>query len=163
MLISYGTRYLFVERLRRLFGGMPCRLQVAALPWRMGSAGIEVMLVTSRETRRWVLPKGWREKQETNSQAAAREAAEEAGVTGSIAGIEIGRYFYSKRLRNGMEWRCEVLVYPLEVDREAAKWPERRKRTRHWFPAHEAARLVDERDLAELIAGFTSDPRKFAA
>ena len=138
-------------------------MQVAALPWRKAEDGFEVLLVTSRGTGRWVLPKGWPEKREEPYEAAAREAAEEAGVDGTIARRAAGRFYYAKLLPSGMRWRCEVFVYPLEVDRVADKWPERKKRTRRWCSPQEAASLVAEPDLGELIAGFGVNPRKFAA
>ena len=101
-MISHGTRNLLVERLRRMFGAPPSRVQVAALPWRPSSRGIEIMLVTSRGTGRWVLPKGWPEKAETLSQAAEREAGEEAGITGGIARQPIGSSnTMSRRKRSG--------------------------------------------------------------
>ena len=164
MLITHRTRKEWTERLRRLLGGVPCRVQVAALPWRRrADGGYEVLMVTSRGTGRWVLPKGWPERREMPHQAAAREAQEEAGVAGAISGTELGRFYYFKQLPSGMEWRCEVHVYPMEVDQVADKWPERKKRTRQWFRPEDAAMLVQERDLAELIAGFGVNPRKFAA
>ena len=163
MLISHGRRKRLKERIRRFFGGVPCRVQVAALPWRKAEDGFEVLLVTSRGTGRWVLPKGWPEKREEPYEAAAREAAEEAGVDGTIARRAAGRFYYAKLLPSGMRWRCEVFVYPLEVDRVADKWPERKKRTRRWCSPQEAASLVAEPDLGELIAGFGVNPRKFAA
>lgn len=164
MLLSYGRRKRLAERIRLLFGGLPCRVQVAALPWRRADDGsFEVMLVTSRGTGRWVLPKGWPEKREHAHEAAAREAAEEAGVGGAISASEIGRFYYHKQLPSGMEWRCRVHVFPMEVDQVADKWPERKKRKRRWFRPQDAARLVAERDLSELIAGFGVNPRKFAA
>src|SRR5690606_39973493 len=110
-----------IDRLRRLFGGVPCRVQAAALPWRVGERGVEVMLVTSRGTGRWVLPKGWPENDEPLSEAAAREAAEEAGLTGAVAGRELGRFYYGKELPSGMRMRCEVRVFPMKVDRVADK------------------------------------------
>lgn len=163
MLMSHSGRKRLRERIRRFFGGVPCRMQVAALPWRKTNDGIEVLLVTSRGTGRWVLPKGWPERREEPYEAAAREAAEEAGIDGGIARREAGRYYYEKQLPSGMRWRCEVLVYPLEVDAMADKWPERKKRKRQWFAARDAARLVQEPDLGELIAAFSVNPRQFAA
>lgn len=164
MMIGPGRRSLFKERIRRLLGGMPPRVQVAALPWRdAGNDDGEVMLVTSRGTGRWVLPKGWPEKRELLHEAAAREAAEEAGVTGAITPEEIGRFYYGKALPSGLNWRCEVRVYLLHVETVADKWPERKHRTRRWFSPQEAATLVDEADLGELIAGFSANPRKSAA
>lgn len=163
MLLSHRARSRWTERIRRLFGGIPCRMQAAALPWRRTASGIEILLVTSRDSGRWVVPKGWPEGSEAFHQAAAREAAEEAGISGEIAETEIGRFYYGKRLRSGLERRCEVLVYPIEVEREHEKWPERKKRKRQWFAPHEAAKLVDEKDLGELITEFGVNPRKYAA
>jgi 8-oxo-dGTP pyrophosphatase MutT (NUDIX family) len=163
MLISHSARNRFIERLRRLFGGLPRRVQAAALPWRHTDAGIEVLLVTSRGTKRWITPKGWPELNERLHQAAAREAAEEAGVEGAISEREIGRYYYGKQMKSGLSWRCEVLVFPMEVTEVADKWPERKKRTRQWFSPHEAANLVEEKDLGELIVEFGVNPRKYAA
>ena len=70
------------------------------------------MLITSRDTGRWVLPKGWPEGREQLADTALREAAEEAGVAGAIAASEIGRYFYGKKLPSGLERRCEVRGLP---------------------------------------------------
>lgn len=152
------------ERVRRLFGGNPRRVQAAALPWRqVGPDGVvEVLLVTSRDTGRWVLPKGWPEGDETLAEAAAREAFEEAGVKGS-AGSDVGRFYYDKLRGTGIKWRCEVAIVPLEVKREAQKWPEKKKRTRKWCTPEEAASMVAERDLAEFIINFGHNPREIAA
>ena len=164
MLISHCTRNQIMERIRRLFGAPPSRLQAAALPWRIAASGeIEVLLVTSRGTGRWVLPKGWPEGAEELFDAAAREASEEAGVRGIVSSIEIGSYFYSKVLAGGVEKRCQVPLFPLEVTQEAERWPERRERERRWFSPSEAARLVAEPDLAELIVQYCVNPRKIAA
>ncbi len=163
MILSHTTRNRWRDRLRTLFGGVPCRVQVAALPWRLTERGVEIMLVTSRGTGRWVLPKGWPERSEELFDAAAREAAEEAGLAGAVARQEIGRFYYEKRLASGAEWRCEVHVFPLEVELVAEKWPERKQRKRGWFTVDEAATRVSEPDLGELIAAFALDPRRPAA
>jgi 8-oxo-dGTP pyrophosphatase MutT (NUDIX family) len=162
MLVSHNRRNHIAEGVRRLFGGKPCRQQVAALPWRKTKDGIEVMLVTSRDTHRWVLPKGWPEGSERPFDTAAREAGEEAGLRGTISQREIGRYFYGKVLPSGMERRCEVLVFPLQVDQMDVNWPEKEERERKWFCPAEAASLVKERDLGELISRFSLDPLKYA-
>jgi 8-oxo-dGTP pyrophosphatase MutT (NUDIX family) len=150
------------ERVRKLFGAVPCRLQVAALPFRFGETGVEIMLITSRDTGRWVLPKGWPEAREPLSEAAAREAGEEAGLSGTISHIEVGRYFYAKALSSGEDVPCEVLVYPLKVTEEASKWKERHERERRWFASEEAARMVAEPDLSQIIAAFSADPGQYA-
>ena len=151
-----------VERVRRLFGKAPCRLQAAALPWRKTADGVEIMLITSRDTGRWVLPKGWPDGDEDLSLAAAREAGEEAGLSGAVSRHEIGRYFYAKVLSSGEEVPCEVLVFPLEVDRIADKWKEKGQRKRKWVSPGKAARMLNEPDLCGLISAFGGN-RKFAA
>ncbi len=156
------TSNQLVERVRRLFGKAPRRLQVAALPWRTTEVGVEVMLITSRDTGRWVLPKGWPESSEAFYEAAAREAGEEAGLSGAVARREAGRYYYAKLLSSGEEVACEVLVFPLEVDRVADKWKEKRQRKRKWVSPSEAARMLNEPDLCRLIAAFGADPRRYA-
>lgn len=136
-------------------------MQVAALPWRRTEAGIEVMLITSRDSGRWVLPKGWPEKKEPLCDAAAREAAEEAGLTGAVSTRETGRYFYAKAKSSG-DIPCEVLVFPLEVDAVADKWKERRERIRKWVSAAEAAAMINEPDLGALIKAFCARTRRAA-
>jgi 8-oxo-dGTP pyrophosphatase MutT (NUDIX family) len=161
--MNQATSNHLVERVRRLFGGLPCRLQVAALPWRKTKSGVEVMLVTSRDTGRWVLPKGWPEFGEQFWEAAAREAGEEAGLKGAISSQEAGRYYYSKGLADGSDVRCEVLVYPLEVDDVADKWKEKGERKRKWVSPAKAAAMVAEADLGKVILAFAGKPRRIAA
>jgi 8-oxo-dGTP pyrophosphatase MutT (NUDIX family) len=129
------------------------RAQYAALPWRRAET-IEVMLVSSRETRRWVLPKGWPMKGRKPHDAAAQEALEEAGIEGKIAKSPVGTYRYIKRMKNGSAQPCQVTVFPFEVLREHMSWPEQHERIRRWFAANEAADAVDEPDLAEVIRAF---------
>jgi 8-oxo-dGTP pyrophosphatase MutT (NUDIX family) len=163
MFMDQLTSNPLVERVRRLFGKQPCRLQVAALPWRRKGDGVEVMLITSRESGRWVLPKGWPEDGESFHEAAAREAGEEAGLSGSISEQEIGRYFYAKQLTDGEEVPCEVLVYPLEVDKVAGKWKEKRQRKRKWVSPDAAVGMLKEPDLGTLVSAFGVNSHKFAA
>ncbi|MER9343178.1 NUDIX hydrolase [Mesorhizobium sp. M0601] len=162
MLTRPTTHNHLAERVRRLFGTVPSRLQVAALPWRDGGDGVEIMLITSRDTGRWVLPKGWPEAKEPLCEAAAREAGEEAGLRGTISHHEAGRYFYAKLLDSGEEVPCEVLVFPLQVDKVADRWKEKRARTRKWVSAAEAVRMVNEPDLSQIIAHFCADPHRFS-
>lgn len=154
MLLSHVTRKSVSDRVRLLFGGAPRHVQAAALPWRNGPNGIELMLITSRDTGRWILPKGWPEGEEDLWEAAAREASEEAGVEGSISPEAAGTYFYGKALESGFIRRCEVRVFPLEVSRMARKWPEKSVRTRKWVAPGEAAAMVEEQDLGELLVAF---------
>jgi 8-oxo-dGTP pyrophosphatase MutT (NUDIX family) len=119
---------------------------------RIGPDGYRlVLLITSRETRRWVLPKGWPRPGMPPYRQAAREAFEEAGVTGTVGRTPIGRYSYAKRLRNGRTIPCRVDVFPLAVEKTLDDWPERGQRDVAWFTLGEAATLVEEHDLAALL------------
>jgi 8-oxo-dGTP pyrophosphatase MutT (NUDIX family) len=124
------------------------RAQVAALPYR-GAAG-EVLLVSSRESRRWIVPKGWPIKGLKDHQAAEREAYEEAGVIGRIEKHPFGGYTYQKRLNHHLQ-PCRVMVYLLAVEREYEAWPEKHQRERRWMPTAEAASRVSEPGLASMI------------
>lgn len=131
------------------------RHQYAALPWRRGEdGGVQVLLITSRETRRWVIPKGWPIKGLNSKKSAAREAFEEAGVVGAIGKKKIGDYHYDKRLRSGRVQEVRVTVYPLRVKAEATMWPEHGQRDKLWTTVDEAAPLVIEPELRELIRAF---------
>jgi 8-oxo-dGTP pyrophosphatase MutT (NUDIX family) len=131
------------------------RAQFAALPWRKDANGhIEVLLITSRETRRWVIPKGWPIKKMTSAKSAAQEAFEEAGVRGKVAKRPIGTYAYDKRLKNGRLQHVRVAVFALQVDSEAELYPELGQREKLWLPPAEAARQVDEPELMVLLATF---------
>jgi 8-oxo-dGTP pyrophosphatase MutT (NUDIX family) len=125
--------------------------QVAALPFRLGEDGkMEVMLVTSRETRRFTLPKGWRMKGKSDHQAAAIEARQEAGVKGRMLKQSPGSYHYWKRLPTAFV-KVEVDVYLLAVEEEEKRWKEKLERSRAWLSPEEAALLVDEPELATLL------------
>ena len=129
------------------------RLQYAALAYRV-APDLEVLLVSSRETGRWVIPKGWPMKGLKPHAAAALEAFEEAGVKGTISKTPIGTYNYDKRLSDGDVITCTVEVFPMPVDLELAQWPEREQRTRQWFSPTAAAEAVEEDALKTLIGKF---------
>src|SRR5262249_48508559 len=115
------------------------RIQYAALPYRSNKSRTEVMLVTSRETRSWIIPKGWPHKGKSARQSAAREAFEEAGVVGAVARRPAGSFTYRKRLKSGRLVPCEVQVFPLKVRRQKKLWPERQQRKVKWVSAKKAA------------------------
>ena len=130
------------------------RRQVAALPYRKTAAGeIEVLLITSRETGRFIIPKGWPMKRLGDPDAAAREAYEEAGVTGKVKRKPIGAYSYWKRLAREFEL-LTVDVYLLEVREQREEWPEKGSRRLGWLKQKDAAALVDEPGLRTLIERF---------
>ncbi|GEO14364.1 NUDIX hydrolase [Microvirga aerophila] len=124
--------------------------QVAALPFRIKDGRIEVLLVTSRETKRWLIPKGWPMKGKKPHKAAAQEAVEEAGVKGEIKPKPLGHYDYWKRRAAHFDL-CRVDVYPLEVSKQLSSWREKGQRDARWFDVEEAAHQVLEPALAQLI------------
>lgn len=130
------------------------RRQVAALPWRRGRDGLEIMLVTSRETRRWVVPKGGRMPGKTDAEAAAIEAVEEAGVQGEVGDQPLGTFRYLKVLKRRAPRWCVVAVYPLEVIIQHGAWKEQAERDRVWMSVEQAAACVTEVDLADIIRNF---------
>ncbi len=137
--------------------GQPPRLQVAALCWRRSAKGLRVLLITSRDTGRWVIPKGWTMRNRTEAEAAAREAFEEAGLRGSVATRSLGVYTYLKSLGAGRKISCVVRVFPLEAREMLQVFPETGQRRAKWFEPKKAARRVAEHDLAVMIRDFDPD------
>lgn len=132
------------------------RAQYGALPYRHRDGALEVLLIASRETRRWVIPKGWPMRGRKPHRAAEREAYEEAGVVGRIGKEPLGSYGYGKRLADGSVVPCEVGVYPLAVKRRRRHWPERAERGKgRWMTPEKAARSVQEPGLAALIRALS--------
>jgi 8-oxo-dGTP pyrophosphatase MutT (NUDIX family) len=131
------------------------RLQAAALPFRR-SPELEILLVSSLDTGRWIIPKGWPMKGRKNFETASREAYEEAGVKGDIASRPAGSFHYDKRKRNGAVWRCMVEVFPLEVKHQNRSWPEKSARKTHWFAWDQAAEMVDDPGLGDIIRAFAA-------
>ena len=135
------------------------REQVAALPFRKSPSGeIEILLITSRETRRFIIPKGWRMKSKKPWQAAAIEARQEAGVKGDVSAKPFGTYTYWKRMARYFQL-IDVEVYPLEVKKESSKWREKDERQRKWLTVADAALLIDEPELVSLVLEFGGGPR----
>lgn len=127
-------------------------IQTGALPWRLaGKKGIEVLLVTSRRSGRWTIPKGWPMPGKTLAEAAAQEAFEEAGVKGTVSPEPIGCFRHIKQKLVSGDLEVNIIVHPLWVDREYPKWPELGERKRRWFTPKNAARRVDSAELRKLI------------
>ncbi len=114
-----------------------------------------MLLVTTRRSRRWIIPKGWPIKGLKPAKSAAREAFEEAGVRGRVGGKAVGRFTYKKVLDElGVEANCEVKVYPLLVERQSATWPEFGQRITQWVEPGKAVAMIKEPDLKQLVAAF---------
>jgi len=132
--------------------GRSAGIQYGALPYRVHKdATLEVLLITSRETKRWIIPKGWPIRGLKPGEAAAREAYEEAGVRGRV-GRSLGNYTYRKFSPDRQAfYPCEVRVYPLAVTKQLKDWPEARERKARWYSMSEAVSLVAEDGLREII------------
>lgn len=134
----------------------PVREQYGALCYRLKKkrSAVEILLITSRDTGRWVIPKGWPMDGKSASAAAEREAWEEAGVKGKISAEPIGSYHYMKGLPEGLKVDCLVRVYPLVVDDVFKNFPEKGERRAEWVECAEAASRVQEPGLKTLILAF---------
>jgi 8-oxo-dGTP pyrophosphatase MutT (NUDIX family) len=139
------------------------RVQYGALPYRLADdSSLEVLLVTTRRTRRWIIPKGWPIRGLTPPKSAAREAFEEAGVRGKIGAKAIGRFTYDKLIDEaGVSATCEVKVFPLLVKSQSEVWPESEQRVARWAEPGEAAAMIKETNLRKLVSAFAK--RKAAA
>ncbi len=133
--------------------------QVGALPIRLHADGfVEVMLVTSRETRRWIIPTGWPAPTIEPREVAVREARDAAGLIGAASSDPFGEFTYDKRLSSGVILPCRVSVYLLRVTGQLDRWPERGQRECSWLTSREAARRVCNLSLQRLIARVGRSP-----
>lgn len=133
------------------------RTQFGALCWRRKNGKVQILLVTSKKSRRWIIPKGWPQHGATPAEAAITEAWEEAGVSGKAKTVCLGIFSYVKALPDDESLPCVVAVFPLKVASLARDWPEKRLRKRKWVSPKKAAVLVQERELAGILVNF--DPR----
>jgi 8-oxo-dGTP pyrophosphatase MutT (NUDIX family) len=129
-------------------------IQYAALPYRLEAGRVRILLITSRETRRWVIPKGWPMSGLKPQDAAAAEAAEEAGIIGEVEPKPFGSYRYLKRLKRKQAIAVQVIVFPFRVDAQVEAWKEQDQRSMSWFRYQRAASLVAEPSLRRLIREF---------
>jgi 8-oxo-dGTP pyrophosphatase MutT (NUDIX family) len=133
----------------------PNKFQVAALCYRKSDGGKDVLLITSRGTGRWILPKGWPMDDKSASESARIEAWEEAGVIAGQVGDEpLGAFDYIKDRDEGLPTPCDTYVYPVEVAEIAAEYPEADERERRWMSAADAADLVEEDGLKDILRNF---------
>jgi 8-oxo-dGTP pyrophosphatase MutT (NUDIX family) len=139
-------------------------VQYAALPWRRTGDVLEVLLITSLKTHRWIVPKGWPLEGKSPCASAAQEAMEEAGISGAIASAPLGSFRYHKLRKNGETVSCKVDVFPMEVSHQRRSWTEKHRRELRWCSIDEAIRRVSEPGLRRLIAKFAGGvaPRRAA-
>lgn len=139
-----------------LLGRRPVLMQVGAV-CRDPASG-NVLLITSRDTGRWVIPKGWPMEGRSLASAAMQEAWEEGGVQGVVDPVETGRYSYGKVQDSGFSIPVEVRVFTVWVDRLADDFPESGQRRRRWFTPAKAAALVGEKGLKKLLRDLPEMP-----
>ena len=129
------------------------RTQFAALCYRVKDDKLQFLLITSRKSGRWIVPKGWPMDGETPMDAAATEAYEEAGVRGKIQPRPVGVFSYY-RVKSSNELPCIAVVYPLKVKKVLNRWPERKERERKWVSRKKAMAMIDDPDLCAIIERF---------
>ena len=132
----------------------PSNVKYAALPWRRAEGAIEILLVTTRKTRRWIVPKGWPLAGRTPSECAALEALEEAGVLGEVAAETLGSFHYNKRRKSGEIVPCKVHVFAMQVVRQRRRWAEKSARETCWCSLEDALARVADPGLRRIIAKF---------
>lgn len=134
----------------------PPRQQYAALCYRLSetNAEPEVLLLTSRDTGRWVIPKGWPMAHKKAHAVAEQEAYEEAGVKGTVEKAPFGYYGYEKKLNSGINVPCRVQVHLLKVSEMQDSFPEKESRRLEWVSPREAGKRVNEPELKALMLAF---------
>ncbi len=133
------------------------RTQFGAICYRIQRDKVQILLITSRGSKRWIVPKGWPMDGATPVEAVLREAYEEAGVEGKVTGHCVGIYSYVKPLTGQDELPCVVALYPVRVMRLERDFPERSQRKRKWVSLKKAAGLIDQPELRQILKDF--DPR----
>lgn len=141
----------------RVQSKMDIRSQFGALCYRLQKGKCEVLLITSRGTGRWIIPKGWPEFGQGATETAKIEAWEEAGVTGRLSDRCVGLYSYKKVLEKDKSLPCIVMVFPIATKKLARDYPEAKQRKRKWFSRKKAAKKVREPELARILRNF--DPK----
>jgi 8-oxo-dGTP pyrophosphatase MutT (NUDIX family) len=131
-------------------------VQYAALPYRVRNGVLEILLITTRRTHRWIVPKGWPIDGHPPHDSAASEALEEAGISGEISNRPLGFYRYEKLRKSGETLPCKVSVFAMRVTRQRRSWAEKDTRQTRWCSAQQAAELVGERGLRPLILKFAA-------
>ena len=143
--------------------GMKTKKQFSALPYIVFRNHIEVLLITRRRSKRWIIPKGWPEEHLTPSKLAALEAFEEAGLKGRVGKRKIGNFNYVKRLDANNSVICDVDVFAMKVTAQYLDFPEKGQRELRWLKLKKAAALIEEKELAQLIRNFDPDRKKTKA
>ncbi|OIQ90591.1 NUDIX domain protein [mine drainage metagenome] len=138
-----------------MLSGDKAHKQYAALPYTVRNGDVSILLVTSRETRRWIIPKGWSKKTLAPCQVAALEAFEEAGLLGEVASEPCTSFTYWKQISEKKKKYCEVDVFMFCVLGEAETWPEMFERKRSWMSLEDASLCISDPDLSTFLRGLS--------
>lgn len=130
------------------------RTQFGALCYRVRKDKVEVLLITTRGRGNWIIPRGWPIEDATPTEAAEREAWEEAGVEGQAMPECVGLYSYTKEQDDGEQLPCMVAVFPVKVKKLRDEFPEAGQRRRKWASLKKAAEIVENAELARIIRAF---------
>jgi len=130
------------------------RTQFAALCYKVRNDKVRFLLVTTRRTGRWIIPKGWPMEGKTPAHTAQQEAWEEAGVVGKSKDTCLGVFAYEKVREDEDDFSCIAMVYPVKVKRREAKYPEVGQRQAKWVGRKKAMQMVTEPELARIIRDF---------
>ena len=152
----------FIKQLPLRFGKghkTDVRTQFAALCYRLKGSKVEVLLITSRRTKRWILPKGWPMNAKTPHESAAQEAWEEAGVIGRPDPRPLGLFSYTKMAGEDAGVPIVAMVYAIRVKSLERTFPEAGERKRKWVSRKKAAVMVGEPELSRILRDF--DPRQW--
>ena len=136
--------------------------QIGALCYKITDKDVKFLLITSRRSKRWIIPKGWKVEKMSNRKSVALEAWEEAGVQGWVSKRSIGTYYYRKRAGKNDFLTCAVKVFGLEVKARKKKFPEQGQRKLKWFEATKAIEIVTEPELKNLIKKFSAQIEKIS-
>ena len=128
--------------------------QIGALCYRITDKNVKILLITSRRSKRWIIPKGWKVDKMSNRKSVALEAWEEAGVQGRVSERAIGTFYYRKRTGKNDFLTCAVKVFGLEVKAKKKKFPEHGQRKLKWVDSEVAINLVTEPELKTVIKKF---------
>ena len=134
--------------------------QIGALCYRVTAKNVNILLITSRRSKRWIIPKGWKVDKMNSRKSVALEAWEEAGVQGQVSKRSIGKYYYRKRSTKNEFFTCAVKVFSLEVKANKKKFPERGQRKLKWVSPAAAIDLVAEPELKTVIKNFEGRIKK---
>ena len=129
--------------------------QVAALVYRRNMGALEVLVITSRGTGRWIIPKGWPQVGRTLAETALCEAYEEAGIRGEVSPVAIGSFSYCKTdLSPERINQFTVAVFAVQFTAQEKNWPERDQRICEWVSPQKAAKRVEETELKQILKQF---------